>query len=109
MSRLSELYAELLSVGFLVLRQAVDAHDNGWIRAEVEMLHNVPSLMDEENVERHRYSWLSERPAYIEWASAPGRETAKSRMRTFYEPVWSEMEPLLDELFRAQPAGEARA
>ena len=64
----------------------------------MEMLHNVPSLLGEENVERHRYYWFSERQHFIDWVSASGRDEAKSRMRTFYEPIWREMEPLVCDL-----------
>jgi hypothetical protein len=96
-SKLNELYAQLLSVGFLVMRQAADANDPDWLDAEFELLHNVPSLIGESNIERHRYFWSQERTHHIEWASSPGRETARSRMLTYYKPIWDEMEPLLAE------------
>jgi hypothetical protein len=99
MSELDTLYAQLLHLGLSVLRQAHDEQDNEWVAAEIEFLHNVPSLLGEENVHRHRYFWLSERQTYIDWVSAPGRERANSRAQTFYAPVWREMEPLMTELF----------
>jgi hypothetical protein len=95
MERLRELYAQLLSVGFVVLRQAVDANDIEWAAKEIDLLHNVPSLIDEPNVERHRYYWQTEREHYLDWVSSPGRERANSRMQTYYAPVWREMEPCL--------------
>jgi len=95
MSDLDSLYAQLLRVGFVVLRQAVESGDRGWIDAELELLHNVPSLLGETNPERHAYFWSKERTHYIEWASEPGREVPKSRMRTYYKPIWDEMEPLI--------------
>ena len=95
MNELDALYAKLLSLGFVVLKQAAQSGNRDWLAAELEMLHNVPSLLGEDNVERHRYYWFSERPHYIDWASAPGSEAAKSRMLTYYEPVWREMEPLV--------------
>ena len=91
MNQLDALYVKLLSLGFVVLRQAVRSGDSDWIDAELEMLHNVPSLLGEENIERHRYYWFTERQHYIDWASE--RELPKSRMLTYYEPVWSAMEP----------------
>jgi hypothetical protein len=95
MGELEVLYAQMLTVGFVVMRQAVESANRDWIDAELELLHNVPSLMGERNVHRHRYFWLQERPHYIEWVSAPGREPAKSRMLTYYKPIWDEMEPLV--------------
>ncbi len=99
MNDLDALYARLLTSGFIVLRQAVQSGNAEWIQAELEMLHNVPSLLGESNVERHRYYWLQERTHYIEWATATGRNEAKSRRMTYYEPIWAEMEPVMDELF----------
>lgn len=99
MDELNVLYAKLLSLGFLVLREAVRSGNRDWIDAELEMLHNVPSLLSEDNVERHRYYWHTERQHYIDWVSSPGRDQAKSRMLTFYAPIWREMEPLVTNLF----------
>jgi hypothetical protein len=98
MAKLDLLYAHLLAVGFVVMRQAAESKNRDWLDAEFELLHNVPSLIGEANPERHRYFWSQERPHYIEWVSAPGREQAKSRMLTYYKPTWDEMEPLMHQL-----------
>lgn len=98
MTRLDQLYKHLLQFGFIVLRQAMDAHDSEWVNAEVELLHNVPSLIGENNSERHLYFWHHERAAYLEWVLAPGRELQKSRMATYYEPLWKEMESCMADL-----------
>jgi hypothetical protein len=98
MDELDRLYARLLAVGFVVLRLAVESSDRDWIDAELELLHNVPSLIGEANVERHKYFWFQERTHHIQWVSAPGREEAKARMLTYYKPLWDEMEPLLTQL-----------
>ena len=95
MSELDRLYARFLQLGFLVLNQAVEAGDQDWIRAELELLHNVPSLLGEGNAERHRYFWAEERAHYLEWLASHGSEEARSRMRTYYEPLWEQMEPLV--------------
>lgn len=98
MAKLDLLYARLLTVGFVVMRQAVECKNRDWIDAELELLHNVPSLIGEGNAERHKYFWLQERTHHIQWVSAPGREQAKSRMLTYYKPIWDEMEPLVKRL-----------
>ena len=95
MKELDDLYRQFLIVGFIVLRQAADTHDLEWINAELELLHNVPSLIGESNSKRHEYFWNCERTAYIKWASASGKEQPKSRMRTYYEPIWRKMESLI--------------
>ncbi|MGO9470357.1 MAG: hypothetical protein ACLQIB_21975 [Isosphaeraceae bacterium] len=98
MVELDLLYAQFLSIGFVVMRQAVQSTDRDWISAEIELLHNVPSLIGEAYAGRHRYFWFKERTHYIEWVSAPGREEAKSRMLTYYKPIWDEIEPLVARL-----------
>jgi hypothetical protein len=106
MNELDALYARLMQVGLIVLKEAAHAGDREWLAAELEMLHNVPSLMGEEKIERHRYFWFSERQAYIDWASAPGRDRAKSRMLTFYAPIWQDMEPLIAEMLQLHGAAK---
>jgi hypothetical protein len=98
MHQLDLLYARLLHVGFIVLRQALDSASQDWINLEYELLHNVPSLIGERNLERHKYFWLGERTLYLERVSAAGGEQARSRMLTYYKPIWDEMEPLMAQL-----------
>jgi hypothetical protein len=99
-TQLDALYAQTLQVGFMVLRQAVESGNREWIDAELELLHNVPSLLREDNKARHRYFWHKERTCYIDWVSAPGRDKAKSRMLTYYEPIWNEMEPFMKQFLQ---------
>lgn len=106
MSHLDQMYVQTLQVGFLVLRQAVESVDREWVEAEIEFLHNLPSLVGETNKARHRYFWLKERTRYIEWVSGPGREEAKSRMLTFYEPIWRETEPVVRQVLDLKQAEE---
>lgn len=95
MQTLNALCAKLLQLGFVVLRQAVLSGDLEWAEAEVEFLHNVPSLIGEPNAKRHQYFWFVERKRYLDWVSAAGREEARSRMMTFYEPVLQEIDPVV--------------
>lgn len=105
MDRLNGFYAWLLKFGLLALREAIDLKDLEWAKVETEFLHNIPSLIAEQNVNRHRYFWETERELYIEWVKGCGRKRVQSRLRTYYEPVWREMEPILLELFSSnQPA-----
>jgi hypothetical protein len=102
MNALNKLYTRLLQVGFIVLRQAIASDERAWVQAEVELLHNVPSLIGEANTKRHEYFWFAERAHYLDWISAHGSPEAKSRKQTYYEPVWREMEPLVMELVAAK-------
>jgi hypothetical protein len=98
MNELTPLYIRLLHCGLLSIREALYANDVEWAKAQAELLHNIPSLLDEPNVKRHEYFWFSERGAYLDWVNLSGSEQARKRMRIYYEPVWQEMEPILTEL-----------
>ena len=88
MNDLDDNYKMLLNVGFIVLREALQSGSTDWVKAEIEMLHNVPSLIGETNALRHEYYWEKERTAYVEWIKKFGSEYAQSRMAVFYEPIW---------------------
>ena len=105
MHTINAFYVQLLQVGFIVLRQAIDAKDWEWADREREFLHNMPSLINEPNTKRHEYFWIHERAMYLEWIDRRGGE-AKSRMLTYYQPTLLEMEPVML-AFLAQPAGAA--
>lgn len=93
MDDLDSHYARLLSVGFIVLREAIESNDRDWIDAELEFLHNIPSLIGEGNSERHKYFWFQERMHYLQWVGRPGRKIPKSFMLTFYKTIFKKMEP----------------
>jgi hypothetical protein len=94
-NELDRLYCHLLTAGFMVLRQATEAQDMGWVASELELLHNIPSLIGETKVGRHEYFWEKERTRYVGFVAASGSEMQRSTMRTYYEPIWREMEPLM--------------
>jgi len=88
----------LLKVGFIVLREAIQSGSTEWAKAEIEMLHNVPSLIGESNILRHRYYWEKERTAYVEWIKTFGSDYARSRMAVFYQPIWESIAKELESL-----------
>lgn len=98
MSKLDALYGRMLQLGLLVAREAISTGDLGWALAEVELLHNLPSLLGEQDINRHRYFWDGERAAYVEWMSLHGSAEANIRMHTFYYPLWDELEKVISEL-----------
>jgi hypothetical protein len=96
MDAINGFYLQLLHLGFIVLRQAIDAKDWEWADRERQFLHNIPSLINESNTKRHECFWIQERAMYIEWANHRGGEPL-SRMLTYYEPTLREMEPVMQE------------
>lgn len=107
MEELNAFYNRLLLFGLVILREAIHARNEDWAKAEVEMLHNIPSLIGEQNLERHRYFWFVERDLYIEKIAALGLDGPKLRVRTFYEPIWRDMEPVLLRLLGTTDKGRS--
>ena len=101
MNELDRVYAQLLQVGFIVLDQAIESGIRDWVRAERTMLHNLPSLLGETNPQRHLYYWNEERDQYRQWIMNHGTKEAQSRMRTYYEPIWTELEQLIIQRFQS--------
>lgn len=95
MTDLDRLYALQLQVGFIVLRHAIESGDQVWVDAELELLHNIPSLLGEPNRRRHIYFWKEEIGHYLEWMLNHGSDEARSQMKTFYESIWSEHDSLI--------------
>lgn len=91
---MDELYRQLLNAGFILLRNASWESNLEWISAELEFLHNVPSLIFESNWLRHEYFWIQERSMYMEWAARANIPTQQSLMRAFYLPIWEELEKI---------------
>jgi len=93
MDELNSLYLQMMKLGLLILRQAVSEHDDEWAAAEIELLHNIPDLINDFDAEQHRYFWNATRVAHIEWIEANDHDTARSRMRVYYDPIWKQMGP----------------
>lgn len=102
MNELDSYYAHLLRVGFIVLRQAADSGNTRWLHAELDLLHNVPSLIGERNAQRHEYFWRQERNGYRERIAKLGSADATSRMRTYYDPLWEEMASSIERVIAKQ-------
>ncbi|QDV72062.1 hypothetical protein K2D_01820 [Planctomycetes bacterium K2D] len=92
MNVLDQLYIRLLHHGLQILRDAAACRDTAWSHAEAELLHNVPSLIGESNLRRHAYFWDQERRAYLAWLEQSENPRAVSKAKTFYDPIWREME-----------------
>jgi hypothetical protein len=62
----SDAYKHILAMGLLALRdRAPQFNSSRLVEIEAEHLHNIPSLIDEDNIQRHLYYFNRERPAYI--------------------------------------------
>lgn len=94
--QLAPLYLRMLELGFIVLKEAARSEKSEWVNVELELLHNIPSLVCESNVKRHLYFWEEERGYYLEKMDKLGIAEARSRCATYYEPIWEQMKPIVD-------------
>ncbi|TWT47211.1 hypothetical protein Pla111_08230 [Botrimarina hoheduenensis] len=85
------IYIELLRNGLLVLRQAIEHRDFDWAFAEVEFLHNLPTLIGELNEERHAYFKDQECELYDSRIAKLKCERARRNPKVFYADLLEEL------------------
>ena len=78
-----EIYLEILYQALLNIRVAARAGDATQCDRESNHVHNVPSLIQESDEDRHRYYFSTERPEYI--------ESADRRYRHHFDALWDEL------------------
>jgi hypothetical protein len=61
MSKLDATYIKIMHRGLLSIRTAARNGDVEQCEAEAEYLHNIPSLIGEENIERHLFHVITEK------------------------------------------------
>ena len=88
-----EVYRDILHFGLLHIRNAGYAGDARTCEIEADHLHNIPSLMGEENELRHQYYFEAERTLYLERITAQDSPVAMSRKWTLarYHDLWAEL------------------
>jgi hypothetical protein len=95
MKELDKIYLEILRSGLVAIRDAADSGDLHRCKAEAEHLHNLPSLLGEQNKERHLYYVSTERTAYLEWVLSTKRRDLMEFVSMAYFPYWQEMDEIL--------------
>ncbi len=84
---LRDAYHSILELGLENLQRCGSPDLNGYLRIEIDHLHNIPSYMHCENLFRHAYYYCSERPFYLERVVAiPG--ISVDFMLSRYAPHW---------------------
>jgi hypothetical protein len=98
MDDLNSLYIRLLQFGLLILRDAVYSQNTDWAKAEIEMLHNIPHLICENNLAEHHYYWFTEKKIYLNKILILNDADINTKVRAFYEPIWNKMEPIISKI-----------
>ena len=88
------IYLGILTSGLLALRTAAENGDIEACRQESDHLHNIPSLIGEANLERHRYYLSTERVRYLEWVQSRGDKDLLINVGRAYFGRWRELEKM---------------
>ena len=94
MEKLDHIYKNILTLGLLEIRNAAQAGDAQRCHFESEHLHNLPSLIGEENIERHFYYFNRERMRYVEACQAHDFESGSVSCKQSLErlvPFWEDI------------------
>ncbi len=100
MTSIDKIYCELLHFGLLVTRIAVYSGKLEWAKREIDLLHNIPTLIGCEIKHHHQYFWDVERGVYLKWIDDTGATEAAHYVAVYYAPLWTELEPLLTAWFK---------
>ena len=95
MKTLDTLYWSILKSGLICVRTAAEEGDLSRCRAEAEHIHNIPSLIGEENLRRHLYYANQEREVYIEWLLSTNRRELLEHVLLVFAGEWKEMDLVL--------------
>lgn len=91
-----DCYLHILQFGILRIREDARAGRSDLCAAEAIHLHNIPSLVFEENEHRHAYYFEAEKEAYLEQIGAlVSTEYGDFALRRYRE-AWRQLDELLD-------------
>ena len=99
-----EVYLRILTLGLLALRdRAPQFKSPKLVQAESDHLHNIPSLIGEENIQRHIFYYNSERTLYVERLKKLNLPEYSEHQLSSYVGLWNQ---LLEHLPLAPPASK---
>ena len=91
MTPLDIAYITLLQVGLVCIRNAAASKQIEWLQAQASLLHEVPTLISEENSFRHEYFRNEHQRTYEAWiaeyASPDVQDTSEAMYTTAFEMI----------------------
>lgn len=85
-------YFDILHRGLVLLRNSAFAGQLELCQIEADHLHNIPSLLHEENELRHQYYIRGERGLYLERLQKLGNDEYLEQTLIWYEEPWRVLE-----------------
>src|SRR5436309_2356627 len=102
MKELDPLYLSLLHWGLISVRNASYAGDINWCRAEAEHLHEIPTLIGDENIFRHFDYARRMRRIFLSWLEQANNPELKKFVDDLYCPIWKKMADILTTAVKSQ-------
>jgi hypothetical protein len=90
MEQLDKDYLYILKHGLLRARDAAYEPTNERVKRETEHLHEIPTLIGEENLHRHIDYLIRMRGMYMEWYRE-NRPDMLPEIRSVFYPAWTRM------------------
>src|SRR5687767_8441487 len=83
-----QAYLDLLHRGLLLLRNFAEAINAELCQVEADHLHNIPTLVHEDNERRHEYYIRVERGAYLQRLRELGNVEYLEQVGIWYSESW---------------------
>jgi hypothetical protein len=83
-----QAYLDLLHRGLVGLRNNAHSNNVELCRIEADHLHNIPTLLDEDNEHRHEYYIRGERGLFLQRLRELGAAEYLEQVRIWYSEPW---------------------
>ena len=101
MANRNDVYLQILHFGLIAIRDAAHSGKSKYCEIEADHLHNIPSLIDEQNENRHDYYFGAERNLYAERLAQLAESELPGEAHKFalqrYKDLWAELQKIRDE------------
>jgi hypothetical protein len=88
LQRRQQAYLDLLHRGLVLLRNSAHADRVELCRIEADHLHNIPTLLHEDNEHRHEYYIRGERGLYLQRLRELGAAEYVEQVAIWYSEPW---------------------
>ncbi|WP_406698386.1 hypothetical protein V5E97_05940 [Singulisphaera sp. Ch08] len=96
MSELDWIYQRILMCGLVSVRKALRLGEHEYCKCEIEHLHELPTLIGDENILRHRYYATGTRELYKRCLIMIDSTFARDHIETAYVGYWKALDRILE-------------
>lgn len=89
------IYINILRIGLELAKSATERGEWEYTEKLVVHLHNIPSLLNEPNINRHIYYCSIEMKAFASWIRGSTNELAIEHLDRHFIPCWQNLKDIL--------------